>query len=99
MIQTISTKYIEKTRKPFLCDVCEQHIPAGGGKREHFFIDRGKVHRWQECAPCQLIVDEYYLEPEHKDEDVSGFDFREYAIERWGSMESAKVAVMSEVPE
>lgn len=97
MRQIISTKYIKKTRKSFLCDICEQHIPAGGSKRAITVVDRREIYTWKECEPCQKIADEYFIE--YPSEEITASAAEEFATERWGSLEEAKIAVMSEVPD
>lgn len=92
------TKYVKKTRKPFLCSVCLQRIPAGGSKCVKVMVDSREIYNWQECPPCQLLVQEYCLEYPLNDWFTSD-DIYDYATDRWGSMDEAKAAVMSEVPD
>lgn len=97
MSQVISTEYVKKTRKPFLCDVCERRIPAGGGKRAITVVDGREIYTWKECEPCQKIADQFFFE--FPGDEITASAVEEFVNERWGSMEAAKAAVMSEVPE
>lgn len=88
--EILSQKHIRKTRKPYQCNYCLRKFPVGSEKNVDSIVSNGDFYTWVECPTCDALAPEVFAEnPDCRDEGLTSESYREYVIERFGTIEKA----------